>query len=124
MGKKAKELIRGKLYLRTPKNIDPEKRYPVYIYYFCKGKQLRQKTDIFTRVKDWDPKANDGIGALKASYGKNYEKDNKRLQIKLQKLDNAIFEYIGKGRTITSEVIKKFLAGDKKPLRNRVGGEH
>ncbi len=117
MGKTAKEIIRGKLYLRTQKNIDPEKRYPIYIYYFCKGKQLRQKTDIFSKVKDWDPKANDGIGGVKASYGKNYEKENKRLQNKLQKLDNAIFEFIEKGRIITPEVIKKLMNGDTKPLR-------
>lgn len=76
MGRVARKYPTGGFFLRTPAKVDEDKLYPVYLYYFCGGKKLRQSTSVLALAKDWNQKANHGIGELRASYGPDYRKKN------------------------------------------------
>ena len=117
MGRIARKYPSGRFILRTPINIDEDKLYPVYLYYFCDKKQLRQSTSIMTLAKDWNQKANHGIGELRASYGPDYKKKNQTLQKLLRKVDSCIFDYIEQNGEINADVIKGFMYGDNRLLR-------
>jgi len=93
--------------------LDENKSYPIYLYYFYGGKQIRESTSICTRVADW----NQDRGELRASYGQNYKKLNDYLQKLLRKVDNCIFEHVEKNGRITPATIKSFIKGDFTELR-------
>ena len=65
MGKTARLFPTGRFMLRTPKTTDKQQAYPIYLYYYCGGKQIRESVDIYTKVADWNSK----MGELRASYG-------------------------------------------------------
>ena len=99
--------------MRTPNVVDENKSYPIYLYYYYGGKQIRESTSICTRVADW----NQDRGELRASYGQDYKKRNDYLQKLLLKVDNCIFEYVEKNGRITPATIKSFITGDFTELR-------
>ena len=121
MGRVAKKYPSGRYILRTPAKVDEGELYPIYLYYFCGGKQLRQSTSIMTMIKDWNQNANFGIGELRASYGPNYRKKNQALQKLLKTIDGYIFDYVERHGDITPDVIKRFMDGDYTPLRADFG---
>ena len=93
--------------------MDENKSYPIYLYYYYGGKQIRESTSICTRVADW----NQDRGELRASYGSDYKKRNDYLQKLLRKADNCIFEYVEKNGRITPATIRSFIKGDFTELR-------
>lgn len=117
MGKTARLFPTGRYMLRTPKNADKQQAYPIYLYYYCGGKQIRESVGFCTKVVDWNSKS----GELRASYGADYKKRNDYLHKLLKKMDNNIFEYAQKNGYITPTVIKTLLSGDKTLLRNDKG---
>ena len=117
MGRVARKYPTGGLFLRTPAKVDEDKLYPVYLYYFCGGKKLRQSTSVLALAKDWNQKANHGIGELRASYGPDYRKKNQQLQKMLRKIDGSIFDYVEMNGEISPDIIQGFICGDDRPLR-------
>lgn len=117
MGRVARKYPTGGFFLRTPAKVDEDKLYPVYLYYFCDGKKLRQSTSVLALAKDWNQKANHGIGELRASYGPDYRKKNLQLQKMLRKIDGSIFDYVEMNGEISPDIIQGFICGDDRPLR-------
>lgn len=117
MGRVARKYPTGGLFLRTPAKVDEGKLYPVYLYYFCGGKKIRQSTSIMAMIKDWNQNANHGIGELRASYGSDYKKKNQQLQKLLRKVDGNIFDYVEQNGKISPDIIQGFICGDDRPLR-------
>ena len=117
MGRVARKYPTGGFFLRTPAKVDEDKLYPVYLYYFCGGKKLRQSTSVLALAKDWNQKANHGIGELRASYGPDYRKKNLQLQKMLRKIDGSIFDYVEMNGEISPDIIQGFICGDDRPLR-------
>ena len=117
MGRVASKYPQGRFYLRTPVNVDEEKLYPIYLCYFCGGKKIRQNTGIMTIKKDWNQKANHGMGELRASYGTNFKRKNLYLQKMLRKIDGSIFDYVEMNGEISPDIIQGFICGDDRPLR-------
>jgi len=117
MGKTARLFPTGRYMLRTPKTIDKQQAYPIYLYYYCGGKQIRESVGFCTKVADWNSKS----GELRASYGTDYKRRNDYLLKLLKKMDNNIFEFVQKNGYITPSVIKTLLSGDNTPLRDDKG---
>lgn len=117
MGRTARTIPQGKLILRAPKVVDENQSYPIYLYYYYGGKQIRESTSIRAKVGDW----NHDKGELRASYGIDYKRRNDYLHKLLRKGDNSIFEYVEKNGRITPEVIRCFLNKDYKVLREDKG---
>ena len=117
MGRVARKYPMGRFFLRTPAKVDEDKLYPVYLYYFCGGKKIRQSTSVLALAKDWNQKANHGIGELRASYGPDYRKKNQQLQKMLRKIDGSIFDYVEMNGEISPDIIQGFICGDDRPLR-------
>ena len=121
MGRVARKYPQGSFSLRTPTKVDEEKLYPIYLCYFCSGKKIRWSTSILAMVKDWNQKANHGIGELRASYGSDYRKKNLHLQKLLRKVDGNIFDYVEQNGEISPDIIQGFIYGDDRPLRADTG---
>lgn len=117
MGKTASTIPQGKFILRTPRVKDENQAYPIYLYYYCGGRQIRESTSICAKVDDW----NKDKGELLSSYGQDYIKRNKSLQKLLHKVDNCIFEYVEKNGRITPDVIRRFVSKDFTELRSDRG---
>ena len=117
MGKTARLFPTGRYMLRTPKNADTQQAYPIYLYYYCGGKQIRESVGFCTKVADWNSKS----GELRATYGADYKRRNDYLHRLLKKMDSNIFEYAQKNGYITPTVIKTILSGDNTLLRNDKG---
>lgn len=117
MGKTARILPQGKYILRTPKIVDENQAYPIYLYYFCGGRQIRECTSISVKVSDW----NKNSGELRASYGSDYKKYNDYLRKRLRKVDNCIFEYVEKNGSITPAIVRSFTKSDYTQLRQDKG---
>ena len=117
MGRVARKYPQGSFSLRTPTRVDEEKLYPIYLCYFCSGKKIRWSTSILAMAKDWNQKANHGIGELRASYGSDYRKKNLHLQKLLRKVDGNIFNYVEQNGEISPDIIQGFIYGDDRPLR-------
>ncbi|MBQ5358836.1 MAG: recombinase, partial [Alistipes sp.] len=80
MGRAKREVPTGKLFLKYPKSeYDKEKKYTLYYYYSFNRKNMARDTQIRVKVKDWNPCANNGIGALRPSYGNDYNRCNNQL---------------------------------------------
>ncbi len=69
MGRPKRQYPLGKYRLRTPKEADKEKAYPVELEYTWNRQVIRKTTNVFVKVADWNPNGNQGRGALRASYG-------------------------------------------------------
>ncbi len=121
MGKSARIIPRGKFVLRTQKNSGPDTFCPVYLYYYCGGKQLRLHTGIATRLKDWNQKSNNGVGQLRASYGSKYKEKNAYLEKLLSKTDDGIIKCIDKKIRITPYVLKAIMKDDVNLFREDKG---
>ena len=54
MGRTARNYPKGRLKLRTPKEVQPGKRYPIYIEYNWQADSLRKTTEVSVFPKDWN----------------------------------------------------------------------
>ena len=54
MGRTKRLYPLGKYRLRTPKNPDKNKAYPVDIEYTWNRKVIRRTTNIFVKIADWN----------------------------------------------------------------------
>ena len=117
MGKTSKLFPTGRFLLRTPKNPDMQLAYPIFLYYYCNGKQIRGNVGFTAKISDW----NRNTGELRASYGSDYKKRNDYLHKLVKRVDGCIFDYVEKNGHITSSAIKRFISGDNTLLREDKG---
>ena len=64
MGRTKRLYPLGKYRLRTPKNPDKNKAYPVDIEYTWNRKVIRRTTNIFVKIADWNQNLHAGRGGL------------------------------------------------------------
>lgn len=117
MGKTSKLFPTGRFLLRTPKTPDMQQAYPIFLYYYCNGKQIRGNVGFTAKIADW----NRNTGELRASYGSDYKKRNDYLHKLVKRVDGCIFDYVEKNGHITSSAIKRFISGDNTLLREDRG---
>lgn len=117
MGKTSKLFPTGRFLLRTPKTPDMQQAYPIFLYYYCNGKQIRGNVGFTAKIADW----NKNTGELRASYGSDYKKRNDYLHKLVKRVDGYIFEYVEKNGHITPSAIKCFISGDNTLLREDRG---
>ena len=117
MGKTSKPFPTGRFLLRTPKTPDKQQAYPIILYYYCNGKQIRGNAGFTAKIADW----NRNTGELRASYGTDYKKRNDYLHKLVKRVDGCIFDYVEKNGHITPSAIKCFISGDNTLLREDRG---
>ena len=117
MGKTSKPFPTGRFLLRTPKTPDKQQAYPIFLYYYCNGKQIRGNVGFTAKITDW----NRNTGELRASYGSDYKKRNDYLHKLVKKVDGYIFDYVEKNGHITPSAIRSFIIGDNTLLREDKG---
>ena len=117
MGRTARTIPVGRYVLRVPKNKEKGRAYPVYLCYYCSGKQLRMSTSICVRLDDWNAVS----CTLKASYGRDYRQKNNYLITLKTRVDNDVLEYVQANRTITAPILYQFMNGDSDPNRKDNG---
>ncbi len=115
MGRPKRLYPLGKYRLRTPKEIDKDKAYPVELEYTWNRQIIRKTTNVFVRVADWNQNGNQGRGEIRASYGGEYKRLNQVLLSRVERIDSLLAEYNEKHPgQITSDIVSGFLAD--KPL--------
>lgn len=123
MGRRQRDFPRGKFMLRVPRETTKRQEYAIYLYYYWHGRQLRRSTDIFVAEKDWNEKANNGLGELRSSYGRDYRDKNIYLNRLLQATDDKIFKYVEAHGRITADVVHNIINGNDEVLRPDKGVE-
>ena len=110
MGRTARNYPKGKLKLRTPKELQPGKRYPVYIEYNWQADSMRKTTEVTVFSKDWNEKGYGGIGEIRAEHleRKDFILANQRKQC--TELDNEIAEKRERLDTENGNAIKSGVA--------------
>lgn len=117
MGRKARLFPTATLVLHTPKKIDEDKSYPIFIQYNWHSGKVTRQTGYYAKVADWDEKA----GKLRRQYGQDYTYVNNHLQNKVKKYDTTIVEYVNAHpNQLTLQVIRDII--DNKPITRKDKG--
>lgn len=68
MGRPKRLYPLGKYRLRTPKEVDKDKAYPVELEYTWNRRIIRKTTNVFVKVADWDIRTaiRDGVKSVQA----------------------------------------------------------
>ena len=117
MGRTARNYPKGKLKLRTPKKVQPGKRYPVYIEYNWQADSLRKTTEVSVFPKDWNENGYGRIGEIRATTDLDYKYYNAVLHKRLADTDAKIMQYYEKNGHVTGDVIRAFLDENYELLR-------
>jgi integrase len=117
MGRTARNYPKGKLKLRTPKEVQSGKRYPVYIEYNWQADSLRKTTEVSVFPKDWNEKGYGGIGEIRTTTDLDYKYYNAVLHKRLADIDAKIVQYYEKNGHVTGDVIRAFLDENFELLR-------
>ena len=122
MGRPKRQYPLGKYRLRTPKEVDKEKAYPVELEYTWNRQVIRKTTNVFVKVADWNQNGNQGRGELRVSYGSEYKRLNQLLLARVERIDSLLAEYNERNpNQITAEVVAGFLADAACTARPREG---
>ncbi|WP_301250565.1 tyrosine-type recombinase/integrase, partial [uncultured Alistipes sp.] len=122
MGRPKRLYPLGKYRLRTPKEADKEKAYPVELEYTWNRQIIRKTTNVFVKVADWNQNGNQGRGEIRANYGSESKRLNQLLLSRVERIDSQLAEYNEKHpNQITADVVSGFLAD--KPLARRDQGK-
>lgn len=115
MGRIKRPYPLGKYRLRTPKEVDEKKPYPVDLEYTWNRKVIRKSMNVYVKLADWNQEQNLGRGGVRASYGPDAKKVNNLLLSKVEQIDAVLALYHKEHPDqITTEVIEKAL--QEKPL--------
>ena len=117
MGRTSRNYPKGKLKLRTPKELQSGKRYPVYIEYNWQADSMRKTTEVSVFPKDWNAKGFGGIGEIRATTDLEYKYYNTLLHKRLADIDAKIVQYYEKNGHVTGDVIRAFLEDNYELLR-------
>ena len=122
MGRPKRLYPLGKYRLRTPKEVDKDKAYPVELEYTWNRQIMRKTTNVFVKVADWNQNGNQGRGEIRANYGGDFKRLNQLLLARVERIDSQLAEYNEKHpNQITADVVSGFLAD--KPLARRDQGK-
>lgn len=122
MGRPKRLYPLGKYRLRTPKEVDKDKAYPVELEYTWNRQIIRKTTNVFVKVADWNQNGNQGRGEIRASHGGESKRLNQLLLARVERIDSLLAEYNEKHpNQITVDVVSGFLAD--KPLARRDQGK-
>lgn len=115
MGRPKRLYPLGKYRLRTPKESDKNKAYPIELEYTWNRQIIRKTTNVFVKETDWNQNGNQGRGEIRVSYGSEYKRFNQLLLARVDRIDSMLAEYNEKHpNQITADIISGFLAD--KPL--------
>ena len=115
MGRPKRLYPLGKYRLRTPKESDKNKAYPIELEYTWNRQIIRKTTNVFVKEADWNQNGNQGRGEIRVSYGPEYKRLNQLLLARVERMDSMLAEYNEKHpNQITADIITGFLAD--KPL--------
>ena len=115
MGRPKRLYPLGKYRLRTPKESDKNKAYPIELEYTWNRQIIRKTTNVFVKEADWNQNGNQGRGEIRVSYGPEYKRLNQLLLARVERMDSMLAEYNEKHpNKITADIITGFLAD--KPL--------
>lgn len=115
MGRPKRLYPLGKYRLRTPKESDKNKAYPIELEYTWNRQIIRKTTNVFVKETDWNQNGNQGRGEIRVSYGSEYKRLNQLLLARVDRIDSMLAEYNEKHpNQITANIISGFLAD--KPL--------
>ena len=121
MGRPKRLYPHGKYRLRTPKQIEADKLYPLDLEYTWDRQVIRRTTNIIVKESDWNQNGDNGRGEIRASYGPEYKRLNKMLQSRVEHIDSLLAEYNEQHPfQITAEVVSALLAD--KPLTRKDQG--
>ena len=73
MGRTARNYPKGRLKLRTPKEVQSNKRYPIYIEYNWQADSLRKTTEVSVFPKDWNENGYGRIEEIRATIDLDYK---------------------------------------------------
>ena len=92
MGRPKRLYPLGKYRLRTPKEVDKDKAYPVELEYTWNRQIIRKTTNVFVKVADWNQNGNQGRGEIRASYGGEFKRLNQLLLARVERIDSQLAE--------------------------------
>ena len=122
MGRQKKVTPNGKYKVRLKKNATNDELLSLQLEYVWNRESVRVQESLKVRMKDWDPKANKGIGGHKSTYGPEYNRENKRLVKRVQTIDTQLREYNdAHPGQITIQTIRDFI--NSKPILNKDKGQ-
>lgn len=117
MGRPKRLYPLGKYRLRTPKEVDKNRAYPVELEYTWNRQIIRKTTNIMVREADWNQNGDKGRGEIRASYGEGYKRLNSMLLSRVEYIDAMMAKYNEQNpNQITADVVAAILA-DKPVLR-------
>ena len=87
MGRPKRLYPLGKYRLRTPKEVDKDKAYPVELEYTWNRQIMRKTTNVFVKVADWNQNGNQGRGEIR----RNLPSITKSILTKSQRMSFLVF---------------------------------
>ena len=105
MGRPKRLYPLGKYRLRTPKEADKEKAYPVELEYTWNRQIIRKTTNVFVKVADWNQNGNQGRGEIRANYGSESKRLNQLLLSRVERIDSLAKE----GALVSEEECREHL---------------
>ncbi len=113
MGRPKRPYPLGKFRMKPGR--DKTKAYAIFLEYTWGDDVVRKSTNIYAKEADWNQKANLGRGALRPSFGSEYQRTNALLLARVERVDNLLAEYNhNHPNQITKDVIRDLL--EDKPL--------
>ena len=92
MGRPKRLYPLGKYRLRTPKEPESDKAYPVELEYTWNRQIIRKTTNVFVKAADWNQNGNHGRGEVRASYGSEYKRVNQLLLARVDRIQREASE--------------------------------
>ena len=117
MGRISRTYPKGRLRLRTPRMVQPDKKYPLYIEYNWQADNARKSTGISVTVKEWNEKGYNGVGEIRATTSMDYKYYNNALHRRIEDIDLKIHKYCDIHQHITCDIIRSFLNDNDAALR-------
>lgn len=117
MGRISRLYPKGRLRLRTPKTVQPGKKYPLYFEYTWQADTIRKSTGLCVTVKEWNEKGYSGVGEIRATTSIDYKYYNSAFHKRIEDIDVKIHKYYEMHHHVTCDVIRSFLDDNDSALR-------
>lgn len=117
MGRISRTYPKGRLKLRTPRMVQPDKKYPLYIEYNWQADNARKSTGISVSVKEWNEKGYNGVGEIRTTANMDYKYYNNALHKRIEDIDLKIHKYCDIHQYIICDIIRSFLDDNDAVLR-------
>ena len=105
MGRISRTYPKGRLRLRTPRMVQSDKKYPLYIEYNWQADNACKSTGISVSVKEWNEKVYNGVGEIRATANMDYKYYNNALHKRIEDIDLKIHKYCDIHQYIICDII-------------------